>query len=158
MDPRSGGGLIYAVRRASGGTMGIGTARYLPLGITTDDRWGAARRRRLVAICALCALAAAGFAIAEAAHDLMRTKPAEDVRADGVNRGTPEAAPKLPRVPPEARAPSLAATATEPPTAPVAAPMSAGAAAAIELPTMPAPAPEPPSLPTVLRGAGIRPR
>jgi hypothetical protein len=30
--------------------VGIGTIRYLPLGITTDDRWGATRRQRLGAL------------------------------------------------------------------------------------------------------------
>ena len=44
---------------------------------------GAARRRRLVAICLLCALAVAGFVIAEKAHDLMVTKSA-DAPAAGV--------------------------------------------------------------------------
>ncbi len=82
--PWPAGELIYTVRHASmGKTMGIGTARYLPLGITTEDRWGAARRRRLVAICLLCALAVAGFVIAEKAHDLMVTKSA-DAPAAGV--------------------------------------------------------------------------
>jgi hypothetical protein len=139
--------------------MGIGTPRYLPLGITTENRWGAARRRRLVAICALCALAVAGFVIAEKAHDLMVMKSA-DAPAVGVSSGSK--APIEPRsVQPPTEAPNLAAKATEPTTVPVSAPSSPGAAAPIEPASMPAPAaaePEPPSLPTVLRGAGIKPR
>ena len=134
--------------------MGIGTPRYLPLGITTDDRWGAARRRRLVAICALCALVMAGFVIAEKVHDLMITKSAESTAA-GVSPG-PEA-PITPRsTQPPTEAPSLT-TATAA-TVPVPVPSSPSPAAAIEAATVPAAAPEPPSVPTVLRGAGIKPR
>jgi hypothetical protein len=126
--------LIYTVRRASvGKTMGIGTPRYLPFGITTDDRWGAARRRRLVAICGLCALAVAGFVVAVKAHDLIITQSA-DAPAAGVSPG-----PEAP---------------TEPAAAPVPVP-SAPSPAVIE---PPAPATEPSSVPTVLRGAGIKPR
>ena len=133
--------------------MEIGTPRYLPLGITTDDRWGAARRRRLVVICALCALAAACFVIAEKARDLMTTKSADA----GVSPGMAEAPVKLPHVPATTEAPNFAATATAA-TVTVPAPSSPSAAAAIEAPTVPAAAPEPPSLPTVLRGAGIKRR
>lgn len=131
--------------------MGIGTARYLPLGITTDDRWGAARRRRLAAICALFALAATGFVIAETAHDRMTTKPT-DARADGVSPGTAKA-PVRPAATTEAA--NFVATATLPETVPVTAP---NAAEAIEAPTVPGAPPEAPSLPTVLRGAGSKPR
>jgi hypothetical protein len=134
--------------------MAIGTPRYLPLGITTDDRWGAARRRRLVVICALCALTLAGLVTAETAYDLMTTNSA-DTRADGVSPGTAEALVKPPAT---TETPNFAATATLPETVPVAAPSPSSAAAAIEAPAVPAATPEPPSLPTVLRGAGIKPR
>jgi hypothetical protein len=155
-DPWSGGELIYTIRNASmGETMGIGTSRYLPLGITTDDRWGAARRRRLVAICALCALAAAGFVVAEKASDLMATRSA-DAQSAGISPGMAEAPVKPPAT---TEAPNFAATAILPETVPVAVPSPPSAAAAIEPASMPAPAaPEPPSPPTVLRGAGIKPR
>src|SRR3954453_13739185 len=56
--------------------MAIGTTRYFPLGISTEDRWGVARRRRLLAICAVCALLAAGFAIVGRAR-LITMKPVD---------------------------------------------------------------------------------
>lgn len=144
---------IHTVRHASmGETMGIGTSRYLPLGITTDDRWGAARRRRLLAIWALSALAVAVVVIAESAHDLMTANSA-DARTAIVNRGTPEVPVKPRSTQPPTEEPSFAATATEPAILPVPAPGSPSAVA-IEPPTVSAALPDPPSVPTVLPGAG----
>lgn len=135
--------------------MSIGTARYLPLGITTDDRWGAAGRRRLVAICAICALAVAGFVIAETAHGLM-TPNSADIRTDGVSPGTAEAPVKLPGVPPATE--NFESTATLPAAEPIPEPSSPSPAVAIEPPTVPAAVLEAPSAPTVLRGAGVKRR
>jgi len=130
--------LIYAVRYASlEQTMAIRTARSLPLGITTDARWGAARRRRLPAMCAVCAVTAAGFLII---HHLVSTN-STDARAS-VGMLAPTEGPSL----------TTATAAIEPiPTAPT-------PAAAVEPATVPAAVPEPPSVPTVLRGAGVKPR
>jgi hypothetical protein len=123
--------------------MGIGTARSLPLGITTDARWGAARRRRLPAICALCALAAAGVLIAETVRHLMSTN-SDDARATVVDRGT--------QPPTEALTLTTATGAIVPiSSAPI-------PAAAIDPASVPAVVPEPPRVPTVLRGAGVKPR
>ena len=140
--------------------MSAGTTRQLPLGITTDDRWGASRRRRiLMTICSMCAVAAVSFLIAEKAHDVIvsRSATAPVAATSPVagrawrGAGAVTEAPRAPAEPAEVVipgpiSPSAAAASTKPPSEP-------------EPPTVPAVAPpEPPGPPTVLRGASIRPR
>src|SRR5690348_575220 len=56
--------------------MSIGTRR-VPLGITTDSRRGAMRRRlrTLAAIAAICVVAAAGFLFAQRTYESIAAKP-----------------------------------------------------------------------------------
>ena len=116
--------------------MAIGTTQSLPLGITVYDCRGRVRRRRLVAICTLCGLAAAGFAMADKARVLMVTKSAT--------------------VEPAAESPGTWEAPIQPATVPETAPSPPSAAALIE--PAGAPEPEPSNLPTIIRGAGIKPR
>jgi hypothetical protein len=131
--------------------MAIGTTRYLPLGISTNDRWGIARWRRLAALCALVAVAAAGFVIAEKAFELTTMKPPTK-EADSVDHGAPATPTEAPAVPPATEASGLT-EASIPPTVPV--PGLVDGATELHVP---AAAPEHPEPPTVLRGAGIKPR
>jgi hypothetical protein len=128
--------------------MAIETPPYAPLGITTEIRWGAARWRRLAVFCAVCALVPAGVLIAETAHRLWSSGAAAVVEAPvGTARvATPTGAPD--------RAPKT----SEPAAAPAAAPMPSARPAGIEPAMVPASIPEPSSPPTILRGAGIKPR
>ena len=129
--------------------MAIETPPYAPLGITAGTRWGAARWRRLAVICALCALLAAGVLIAERAHRLWTTysgagpTPVET----SVSAGAP--------MPTEI--PNREPRTSEPALVPTAAPLSPTRPAVVEA-TMPVSLAAPSSPPTVLRGAGIKPR
>src|SRR4051812_23531758 len=135
--------------------MAIGTVRHFPLGISTEDRWGAARRRRLLAICAICALVAAGFAIVGRAR-LITMKPVDA----GRRPATSEAPVEPPGVWYKTEKPDQTQVVTEAAIAPLAAPVSPDTAAQIESPrsSTRALAPEPPRPPTILRGAGTNPR
>jgi hypothetical protein len=134
--------------------MAIGTTRYFPLGISTEDRWGAARRRRLMAICAVCALVAAGFAIVGKAR-LITMKPVDA----GLRPGTSESPVEPPGAWYKTEGPDQAQVVTEVAIAPLAATVSPSTAAQMDSPTgsTPALAPQPPSPPTILRGAGTKP-
>ena len=123
--------------------MAIETPPYAPLGITTGTRWGAARWRRVAIVCALCALVPAGVLVTERAYRLWTAKPA--ARPSFGEAVGPAGVPI--EALPEPKA-----------TEPVVAPMSPNRSAVTEAATVPAAAPEPPSPPTVLRGAGIKPR
>jgi hypothetical protein len=135
--------------------MAIGTTRYFPLGISTEDRWGAARRRRLLAICAVCALVAAGFAIVGKAR-LITMKPVDA----GLRPATSESAVEPPGVWYKTERPDQTQVLTEAVIAPLAAPVSPSTAAQMDSTTgnTPALAPQPPSPPTILRGTVTKPR
>lgn len=146
--------------------MSVGTTRQLALGITTDDRRGAIRRRwgALATITVMGLVAGAGFLMAEKAYELISAKPAYGPSVEsnpGLGRtlATPPAALAVIDAP---------RPATEPPGMTASAPMSQVAAEPASEPVArsgpPVPvvvpaaaAPEPPSPPTVLRGAGIKP-
>ena len=130
--------------------MAIETPPYAPLGITTDTRWGVARWRRVAAICAVCALVAAGVLIAERAHRLWTAH-------SGAGSTPAEAPVSAARVPVPTEAPNRVPKVGEPAVVPTATPLTPARPAVVEA-TMPASVPEPSSPPTVLRGAGIKPR
>ena len=132
--------------------MATETPPYLPLSITTETRWGAARWRRVAVICALSALGAAGFAIAEKAADVVNARSAAAPPV-GVSPGIVQAPLTAPSQQPATEAaPATATVAITTPLSPSSAVLSA------KPDSTPAAAPEPPSSPTVLRGAGIKPR
>lgn len=125
--------------------MSIGTTQYLPLGITVYHRRGPTRRRRVLVVCAACTVGMAGYLIV----DRITAKLANERVADF--RRAAEAPAKSPSISPAADAPIFTA-----PIQPATAPNPSSAAAAVEPASVPDP--EPPSLPTIIRGAGIRPR
>ena len=148
--------------------MSIGRTRRLPLGITTDSRLGAVRRRLRIlgVIAAICVVAAAGLLVAKETHELAAAKPAYAPTAERSPAIGPRpaedlaspAATEAPRL--SAEPPGVAAPATISPNATEPSLKSASERAwTPEGPTQPAVvAPDPPSPPTVLRGAGIKPR
>jgi hypothetical protein len=138
-----------------GHTMAIGTTRTLPLGITVYDCRAAVRRRRLIAACTLCAVAAVGFAMAGKVRDLIATRSAE-AQAAGVSRDTPQGPVKAFIEQPVAEAPIPAPPATEPTALPVLE-SQALSAGVMEPPTPPTPA-QLSSPPIVIRGAGMKTR
>src|SRR5947209_17319756 len=109
--------------------MAIGTTRYFPLGISTEDRWGVARRRRVLAICAACALVAAGFVIVGNAR-LITMKPVDA----GLRPVTSESPVEPPGMCYKAEEPDQTKVGTEAAIAPLAAPVSPDTAAQIESP------------------------
>lgn len=121
--------------------MTIGTTEYLPLGITAYRRRGYTRRRWQI-IGAMCVIATAVL-IAVKAQELITFKP-----ADALVAGTPP----IPAGFPAATESSKAATAVEAVIAPIP-PPSSGVVEPAGGST-----PEPPTPPTVLRGAGMKAR
>jgi hypothetical protein len=130
--------------------MAIGTAQYLPLGITVYECRAPVRRRRVAAICALVAFVAVGFAMAQKTRGLVAMESADSHAASW-----PEDPVKSQTVRPVAEAAIPAPPVTQPTAPPGSEPVSASEAA-VELDSVPGP--ETPGLPTVLRGAGTKPR
>jgi hypothetical protein len=122
--------------------MTIGTTEYLPLGITAYRRRDNTRRR-WQAIGALCVIATA-LLIATKAHELIALTPGDTELASPppAPAGSP-AVTDIPRQ--EVTGPEVVGTPIPPPSSAAVEPAGVSA-------------PEAPSPPTVLRGAGIKPR
>jgi hypothetical protein len=130
--------------------MAIGTTQYLPLGITVYDCRAPIRRRRVAAICALFVFVAVGFAMAPKTRGFIAMESAESQAAR-----QPGDSVKAAIVQPVAEAFIPAPPIAEPAAPPSSENVSASEAQA-ELHSVAAP--EPVSLPTVIRGAGTKPR
>jgi hypothetical protein len=130
--------------------MAIGTAQYLPLGITVYECRAPVRRRRVAAICALVAFVAVGFAMAQKTRGPIAMESADSQAASRL-----EDPVKSQTVQPVAEAAIPAPPVMELTAPPASEPVAVNAA---EVEPERVPGHDTLSLPIVLRGAKTKPR